>query len=150
MDEKKAEIAREYFSRGYNCAQSVAAAWKEEMGLEEETVLKISCGFGGGMGRMREVCGACTGAFMVLGTLYGTVNGEDAEGKKHMYEIIQRFAGRFKEENKFDSIICRDMLGLSGKSEPTPADRTREYYKKRPCGELVALASGLIGEFLDE
>jgi C_GCAxxG_C_C family probable redox protein len=149
VDEAKAELAREYFMKGYNCSQSVAAAWCDEVGLDLDTALKISCGFGGGMGRMREVCGACSGAFMILGMMYGTEDGKDAAGKKKMYEIIQRFAARFKEENDFDSIICRELLGMDSGS-PVPAPRNGEYYKKRPCPELVALASGLIGEFLEE
>ena len=111
-------------------------------------LLGLSQSFGGGMGRMREVCGACSGAFMVLGLKYGTPDSSDAQTKKKVYEIVQKFAARFKEENGFDSIVCRDLLGLPGASRPKPAERTAEYYKKRPCAELVALSSGLLDEFI--
>ena len=101
------------------------------------------------MGRLREVCGTCTGAFMVLGLKYGTADSKDSERKKEVYEIVQKFAKRFKEVNGFDSIVCRELLGLpSGSSVPIPAKRTNEYYKKRPCVELVGLSAGLLDEFI--
>ena len=150
MNKEKAEKAKEYFMQGYNCSQSVLASWCEEIGLDEETALKISSGFGAGMGRMREVCGAVTGAFMVLSMKYGNTDPRNPKAKGETYEIIQKFAKRFKEENGFDSIICREMLGLTGISNPQPEQRTGTYYKKRPCAELVALSSGLLGEFIDE
>lgn len=149
FDQQKADKAKALFKQGYNCSQSVLGAWCEEVGLDIDTALKISCGFGAGMGRMREVCGACTGAFMVLGLKFGTTDGSDAKAKGENYEIIQKFAARFKEENGFDSIICRELLGLDGPSKPQPDKRTNEYYKKRPCVEMVGLASGLLGEFID-
>ena len=146
----RGEKAKALFEEGYNCCQAVVLSYSDILGIEEKTLSLLASGFGGGMGRMREVCGACTGAFMVLGMKYGSTSGKDAEGKKRMYEIIQKFAARFKEVNGFDSIICRDLLGLEGASVPTPAARTGEYYKKRPCPELVAMASGLLGEFMNE
>lgn len=149
FDRQKADKAKALFKQGFNCSQSVLGAWCDEVGLDFDTALKISCGFGAGMGRMREVCGACTGAFMVLGLKYGTTDGSDAKAKGENYEIIQKFAARFKEENGFDSIICRELLGLDGPSRPQPDKRTNEYYKKRPCVEMVALASGLLGEFME-
>ena len=149
FDQQKADKAKALFKQGYNCSQSVLGAWCEEVGLDIDTALKISCGFGAGMGRMREVCGACTGAFMVIGLKFGTTDGSDAKAKGENYEIIQKFAARFKEENGFDSIICRELLGLDGPSKPQPDKRTNEYYKKRPCVEMVGLASGLLGEFID-
>ncbi len=139
--------ARELFMKGYNCSQAVVGAWADEIGLPFDTAVKVSAGFGGGMGRMREVCGAASGAFMVLGLKFST-GMSDPQSKKNMYEIIQAYAKRFKEENNFDSIICREMLGLSGASKPTPAVRTDEYYKKRPCPELIAMAAGLLEEFI--
>lgn len=144
---EKAGKAIALFRQGYNCSQAVVGAWADEINLPFDTAVKISSGFGGGMGRMREVCGAVTGAFMVLSLNFST--GEsDPQSKKEMYEIIRRFADRFKEENKFDSIICREMLGLSGADKPTPAARTEEYYKKRPCVELVGLSAALLEEFI--
>jgi len=150
MNEEKARKAKEYFLQGYNCSQSVVAAWCDEIGLDMETALKVSSCFGGGMGRMREVCGAFSGALMVLGMKYGNTVGKDAKAKGENYAMVQKFAARFKEENNFDSIICREMLGLTGASQPAPAARTQEYYKKRPCPELIAMASGLLGEFMED
>lgn len=148
MNIEKAEKAKELFRKGYNCSQSVLGVWTQELGLDFNTAMRISQGFGGGMGRLREVCGACSGAFMVLGMKYGTDNSKDFETKKSLYEKVQKFAARFKEENGHNTIICREMLGLSGSSVHIPAERTQEYYKKRPCVELVGLAAGLLDEFL--
>ena len=148
MNIEKAEKAKSLFKQGYNCSQAVLGAWCEALGLDFNTAMRLSQSFGGGMGRMREVCGACSGAFMVLGLKYGTPDSSDAQTKKKVYEIVQKFAARFKEENGFDSIVCRDLLGLPGASRPKPAERTAEYYKKRPCAELVALSSGLLDEFI--
>ncbi len=136
------------FKEGYNCSQAVVGAWCDELGMNFKTAVAISAGFGGGMGRMREVCGACTGAFMVLGLKYGGYEPADREKKAEMYSIIQRFAERFKEENGFNSIICRELLGAGGKSTPTPSPRTAEYYKKRPCPDLVGISAVLLEEFI--
>ena len=148
-DENKAAAAGELFSQGYNCSQSVVGAWADAIGLDKDTALRISCGFGGGIGRMREVCGAVSGAVMVLNWKFGYTDGTDQTAKGNMYKIIQDFASRFKQENGFDSIVCRELLGLPGASDPTPAARTAEYYKKRPCKELVELSAGLLGEFIE-
>lgn len=137
----------ELFRQGYNCSQAVVGAWTEEIGLPFDTAVKFSAGFGGGMGRLREVCGAVSGAFMVLGMKYST-GLPDPQSKKAMYEKIQAFAARFKEENQFHSIVCREMLGLSGASKPAPAARTDAYYKKRPCAELIGLSAALLEEFM--
>lgn len=145
---EKERKAKEYFMQGYNCSQSVVAAWCGDIGLDLDTALRVSSCFGGGMGRLREVCGAFSGALMVLGMKYGNTAGKDAKAKGENYAMVQKYAARFKEENNFDSIICREMLGLAGTSRPTPADRTQEYYKKRPCPDLVAMASGLLAEFM--
>lgn len=147
--EDKARLAGEYFMQGYNCSQAVVAAWAEEVGLDMQTAMRISCGFGGGMGRMREVCGAVSGAVMVLNWRFGYTDGTDQSAKGDVYKIIQDFAARFKQENGFDSIVCRELLGLPGASAPQPAKRTGEYYKKRPCKELVELSAGLLGEFIE-
>ena len=149
FNENKAKLAGELFMQGYNCSQSVVGAWAEEIGLDKNTALKIACGFGGGMGRLREVCGAVSGAVMILSWKYGYTDGTDQAAKAEMYKLIQAFAARFKEENGFDSIVCRELLGLQGASAPTPEARTKEYYKKRPCKELVELSAGLVGEFIE-
>ena len=148
MNIEKAEKAKGLFKKGYNCSQAVLGAWCEELEMDFDTAMKFSQSFGGGMGRLREVCGACTGAFMVLGLKFGTTDATDGQAKKELYEIVQKFAERFKEENGSGSIVCRDLLGLTGASVPKPAERTDEYYKKRPCVELVGISAGLLGEFI--
>lgn len=149
MNKEKAAAAKALFMEGYNCSQAVVGAWAEDIGLDSETAYKIASGFGGGIGRMREVCGAFTGAVMVLGLKFGNTIGSDREAKGKDYERVQLFAKRFKEELGSDTIICRELLGLSGLSDPDPAKRTKEYYQKRPCPETVAIASGLLGEFME-
>ena len=146
---KRSEKAVELFKKGYNCSQSVFGAFAEDLGIDFETAVMISSSFGGGMGRMREVCGAFTGAVMVLGLKFGNTIGSDRAAKGKDYERVQLFAKRFKEELGSDTIICRELLGLSGPSDPDPAKRTKEYYQKRPCPETVAIASGLLGEFME-
>ena len=150
MNKEKAAAAKALFMEGYNCSQAVVGAWAEDIGLDSETAYKIASGFGGGIGRMREVCGAFTGAVMVLGLKFGNTIGNDRAAKGKDYERVQLFAKRFKEELGSDTIICRELLGLSGPSDPDPAKRTKEYYQKRPCPETVAIASGLLGEFMEQ
>ena len=143
------ERAAELFGKGFNCSQAVFAAFCDKFGMDEKTALKVASGLGGGVGRMREVCGAFTGAVMVLGLKFGNTIGRDRAAKGKDYERVQLFAKRFKEELGSDTIICRELLGLSGPSDPDPAKRTKEYYQKRPCPETVAIASGLLGEFME-
>ncbi len=138
--------AEELFMSGYNCAQSVFAAFSDVMGIDERTALRMSSAFGGGMGRMREVCGTCSGMFMVLGMLYGydTVNDEM---KKELYRQVQELAGKFK--NEYGTIVCRELLkGLGVTSDYVPSPRTAEYYRVRPCIKFVSLAAGLTEEFI--
>lgn len=145
---KHSEIAKALFCEGYNCAQAVFAAFCDEMGLEFETALRLSSSFGGGMGRLREVCGAVSGMFMVAGMLRGYSDPKDKAAKAEHYALVQTLAKRFEEENQ--SIICRELLGLSVKKEaPTPEERTREYYKKRPCAELVACAAEILDDYFE-
>lgn len=136
------------FSDGYNCSQAVVLAFSDITGAEEKTLVKIASSFGGGMGRLREVCGAVTGAFMVLGLLYGYSESETGAKKAEHYMRIQHFAERFSEET--GSIVCRELLGLDkGKYSPVPDERTEQYYKKRPCRELVGLAAGILEEMIE-
>ncbi len=138
------EIAEGYFKKGYNCAQSVILAFCPHYGLDEQTALKLSLGFGAGMGRLREVCGAVSAAFMVMGLEYG-----GRVTKARMYELQQIFAQKWKDAN--GSIICRDLLNLQeGKSSFVPEERTKEYYKKRPCAELVAFTADLLEDFISQ
>jgi len=143
----RGEKAKDYFMQGYNCAQAVACAFCDEMGLDEKTVAKLASSFGGGMGRMREVCGACSGMFMVAGQLWGYDNPKAREEKSEHYARIQKLAAAFKEEN--GSIICRELLSGVTK-DPTPEERTPTYYKKRPCGEYVQCAADIVEKMLRE
>lgn len=140
-------LAKELFKKGYNCSQSVFAAFCDETGLDFDTALKISSSFGGGMGRLREVCGAVSGMFMVVGLKCGYTDPVDKNSKAEHYELIQALAKQFQAENK--SIICRELLGLSVKNDnPLPEDRTESYYKKRSCAEIVEYAAKILDEYI--
>ena len=132
----KGQLAVENFKTGLNCAQSVVLAFKDEMGMSEETLKKLAIGYGGGVGRQREVCGAVLGMTMVLSYLLS-----DGVDKLSIYSVIQAASKEFKE--KVGSIICKDLLDaetLKDKSAK-PEERTAAYYKKRPCDELCAIAA---------
>ena len=149
----RVEKAERLFREGYNCSQSVFAAYCDLYGIDEETALKLSASFGGGMGRMREVCGAVSGMFLIAGMETGATEGKDSEGKKYNYDTVQFLAEKFREKN--GSIVCRELLGLSekkpeGYKETKPEDRTEQYYKKRPCVEVVKTATEFIEEYLLE
>lgn len=146
--EERAEKAKAYFQDGYNCSQAVFMAYADLFDMDVELASKLASSFGGGMGRLREVCGTCTGMFMVA-SLAIPADNKDAEAKKTNYALVQQLAEDFRKEN--GSIICRELLGLDHKKdEPTPSARTQEYYKKRPCGELVYLAAEILGKRLME
>lgn len=141
--------AMELFGEGYNCSQAVLAAFCEDLNIDYETALKMSSSFGGGMGRLREVCGAVSGMFMVAGLKYGYTNPKDNTAKEGHYKRIQELAAQFKAENH--SIICRELLGLpAGPDSPVPELRTNEYYKKRPCAELVGCAARIMEEMISK
>ena len=133
------EKAVALFKSGYNCAQAVFVAFSDVTGLDEKTALMLSSSFGGGMGRMREVCGAVSGMFMVAGQLYGYASPTDNVAKKEHYALIQRMAAKFREEN--GSIICRELLGIDSDGA-TPTKRTDEFYKKR-CNIIIENTSDL-------
>lgn len=140
------EKAMQLFKEGCNCSQAVFAAFCEELGIEKSEALRLSAGFGGGMGRMREVCGAVSGMVMVLSARYGAYDVSDQPKKAELYARIQETADKFKAEN--GSIVCRELLGLDGgKSAPLPEVRTPEYYKKRPCAELVGCAAQILEDY---
>lgn len=142
------QLAVELFQQGYNCSQSVFLAFCDEYGMEKDVALKLSSSFGGGMGRLREVCGAVTGMFMVAGMLYGYTNPKDQVSKTEHYQRIQQLAKEFEDENH--SIICRELLGLGkGKDSPIPEVRSAKYYKKRPCVELVAMAAQIMEQYIN-
>lgn len=144
-----AQKAMTLFKEGYNCSQSVFLAFADLYELDRETALKISSSFGGGMGRLREVCGTVSGMFMTIGMLCGYTSPSDYEGKAAHYARIQELAKRFEEINH--SIVCRELLGLSQKrDDAVPSERTEEYYKKRPCVELVGCAAAIMESYLKE
>jgi C_GCAxxG_C_C family probable redox protein len=143
------EKAMALFESGYNCAQSVVLAFSDLTDADEKMLARLSSSFGGGMGRLREVCGAVSGAFMVLGLLYGYDGAETGAKKAEHYMMIQHFAERFSNET--GSIVCRELLGLDKKKDsPIPDKRTAEYYKKRPCKELVGLSAEILEEMIEE
>ena len=137
--------AAELFMEGYNCAQAVAVAFCDVTGMDEKTAAKAVSPFGGGMGRMREVCGAVSGMFFVLGCLYGYDNAETGAPKKELYARVQGLAGRFREQ--CGSIVCREIL-KNPPTDPNPSPRTAEYYKTRPCAMMVKTAAELMDEFI--
>ena len=144
---KHAQKAMALFKEGYNCSQAVIGAFCEELDLDFETAVKIASSFGGGMGRLREVCGAVSGMFMAAGMKYGYTDINDKQAKTEHYKLIQELAERFKREN--GSMICRELLGLEkGPDQPAPEDRTEAYYKKRPCIELVGCAAKIMEEII--
>lgn len=137
----KGEKAKALFKSGCNCSQAVAAAFCDETGLDEELTKRLTIGFGGGIGRMREVCGAISGMTFVISAVYH-------EDKGSIYARIQEIANSFKEKN--GSIICRELLGLNmnGSDSLEPEKRTDEYYKKRPCSEIVAMVADMLETYL--
>ena len=141
------ERAAELFLSGFNCAQSVAVAFCDVTGMDEKTAARMASAYGGGMGRMREVCGAVSGMRMVLSVLYGYDTPGDDVSKKELYTRVQALAGRFREE--VGSIICREIL-KNPPSDPNPSPRTEEYYKKRPCARMVLTAGRIMDEFMAE
>lgn len=145
------ERARAYFLEGYNCSQAVALAFAEEVGLPTETLAKLASSFGGGIGRMREVCGAVSGMCLIVGLLYGYDDPKATTEKSAHYARIQQLAADFKAELGVDTILCRELLGgADGRNtEPTPAARTASYYKKRPCADMVAAAAKVTAAYLE-
>ena len=142
------ELAERHFIEGYNCAQAVVLAFEDKLGVDRDTLLKISSSFGGGMGRLREVCGTVSGMFIVAGLLGGYSSPSAIEEKAEHYARIQQLAARFKQIN--GSIICRELLGAKmATTTPTPEARTPEYYKTRPCARLAGDCAQILCEYFD-
>ena len=139
--------AAELFLKGYNCAQSVVVAFCDVTGLKEDFAARMASSFGGGIGRMREVCGAVSGMYMVLSLLYGYDTPGDDVSKKRLYTEVQALAAKFREE--CGSIVCREIL-KNPPSDPNPTPRTAEFYAKRPCARMVMTAARLMDEFIAE
>ncbi len=145
---EKSEKAKELFKQGYNCSQAVLGVFCEELGLDFDTAMKLASSFGGGMGRMREVCGTVSGMFMAAGLAFASSSDSALEKGEH-YKRIQELAKRFKDKN--GSIICKELLqGVESSTSPTPSERTETYYKKRPCVELVGDSVEIFEEYLKE
>lgn len=139
-------MAAELFLSGCNCSQAVVTAFCDVTGLDAEFAKRLSCGFGGGMGRLREVCGAVSGMILVANLLYGyTDPGEKDEKKKEYYHLVQELAGRFREET--GSIVCREIL-KNPPSDPNPSPRTAEYYATRPCSRMVMTAARILDDYI--
>lgn len=145
--EARAEQARANFLSGYNCAQSVVMAYADAIGLDKEFAAKIAASFGGGMGRMREVCGTVSGMAILAGFLSPATDPSNMAQRKANYALVQEFAEKFRQEN--GAIVCRELLGLDGaKTSAQPSERTPEYYRRRPCADYVASAARIVGEYL--
>ncbi|MCI9004627.1 MAG: C_GCAxxG_C_C family protein [Lachnospiraceae bacterium] len=146
---KYGQKAEDNFVNGYNCTQAVFLAFSDLYQMDTATAARLSSSFGGGMGRLREVCGAVSGMFLVAGMLYGYDMPGDLEGKKEHYARIQQLARAYEEEN--GSIVCRELLRLDRKRDlPVPEERTAEYYKKRPCKKLVRMAAAIMEQYIEE
>lgn len=147
MDHKA--VAEVLFCSGCNCAQAVLTAFCDVTGLDKNTSMKLASSFGAGMGKMREVCGALTGAFAVAGLLWGYTDTEDDKAKAKHYELVRRIADEFKAQHQ--TIICRDLLrGLKNINTSDPAKRTEEYYAVRPCVRFVSTAAEILDKLISE
>ena len=145
--EDKAKKAEELFLSGYNCAQSVFCAFCEDFGIDFEVGLKMTSSMGGGMGRLREVCGAVSSMFLLVGLKRGYIENNNDEIKANHYKLIQDLADEFK--NEFGSILCRNLLG-EDRGSYVPDKRTEEYYKTRPCTEFIKYAANLTEKIINE
>lgn len=137
--------AAELFESGYNCAQAVTVAFCDVIGMEEKAAAAMASSFGGGMGRMREVCGAVSGMLLVAGILYGYDTPGDDSVKAAHYQRVQQMASQFRQEA--GSIICREIL-KNPPSDPLPTPRSAEFYQMRPCTRMVYLAAEIMSNYI--
>lgn len=147
--EDRVKRAVELFKEGFNCSQSVCAAFAEQYGYTQEQALRMSASFGGGIGRMRMTCGAACGMFLLAGLHTGCTDGADRSGKEANYKLVQQLADEFVRRN--GSLICAELLGLLShrNTDTQPEKRTAEYYKKRPCVQMVEEAARIWAEYLE-
>lgn len=139
--------AEELFRKGYNCSQSVFAAFADVLGMSVEEAAKIASPFGAGFGKLREVCGAVSGMTLAAGYLKGYDDPADYESKKELYRLIQKMCAEFEESK--GTIICRELLGLKkGEDQAEPSVRTEEYYQSRPCVDACRTAAGIAEKYL--
>ena len=150
--DKRVERAVENFMAGYGCCQSVVAAFADLYGLDDTLAKKVAAGFGGGVGRLRMMCGAVSGIVMLVGLDCGQTEGSDREGKSACYKVVQELLARSKEEN--GSLICAEILGIKGyekaQNSYVASPRTAEYYKTRPCAAKVESAARIFADYLKE
>lgn len=145
---ERVRLAQDFFMEGYNCTQAVVLAFEDILGSDRAVLERLSIGLGGGVGRLREVCGTVNAMAVIAGTLASLDGKTHQQQKKDTYSIVQELAGMFREEN--GSIICRELMGLRAeeKQNPVPQERTPEYYKSRPCLRLVACSARIIAEYV--
>ena len=147
QSESRVEYALSLFKSGYNCAQSVFAAYADLLGMDTEMALKMSSAMGGGIGRMREVCGTVSAMAMLAGLKEGNADPENEEAKEHIYALVRHMSALFKEQQ--GTIICRELLEIEGMEESAkPSIRTPEFYASRPCGRIIACAAEIIEDVL--
>ena len=150
--EDRIQLAVENFMQGYGCCQSVVAAFADLYGMDKQLALRIAAGFGGGVGRLRMMCGAVSGLVILAGLDCGQTEGSDRAGKSACYKVVQQLLGKFKERN--GSVISAELLGLNGqqiaKETHEASERNAEYYKKRPCAAKVESAARVFAEYLEE
>ena len=147
--DRRVQAAVDYFMQGYGCCQSVVAAFADLYALPLDQALKIGAGFGGGVGKLRMMCGAVSGMVVLAGLECGQTEGSDREGKSECYRVVQQLLARFQEEN--GSVICADLLGLNGpvaRGSHMPDARTVEYYRQRPCAAKVESAARIFADWL--
>lgn len=148
MMDPHAQRAKALFESGYNCAQSLLLAFAPDVGLDENTAAALASSFGGGMGRLREVCGALTASFMVLGLRYGGYPPNDDAAKAGHYRRVQELAAAFREDN--GTLLCRELLGRpAGPDHYVPDSRTPEYYAERPCSGIITRAAAALAAYLE-
>lgn len=153
--DERIALAVEYFHKGFNCSQAVCAAFADLYGFTEEQALRMAASFGGGIGRMRETCGAACGMFLLAGLDCGATQGEDRDGKAHNYAVVQQLAETFRQRN--GSLICAELLGLRPMGslpapvigETQPEERTAAYYVKRPCAQKVEEGARIFAEYYE-
>ena len=148
--DKRVERAVENFMQGYGCCQSVVAAFADLYGMDDNMAKRVAAGFGGGVGRMRMMCGAVSGIVMLVGLDCGQTEGSDREGKSACYKVVQELLAKSKEQN--GSLICAEILGINGYDRAVcsyvASPRTAEYYKQRPCAAKVESAARIFAEYL--
>lgn len=148
--EARVQRAVDNFMQGYGCCQSVVAAFADLYNLDDTMAKRIAAGFGGGVGRMRMMCGAVSGIVILAGLDRGQIDGADRKGKSMCYKVVQELLDEFKVQN--GSVVCAELLGLKGhekvQSSYVASPRTAEYYKTRPCAAKVESAARIFAEYL--